>query len=214
MRRPACTPLPLRAFGRLARGHVGLLGGSFNPAHAGHRHLSELALKRLGLDEVWWLVSPQNPLKPEAGMAKLAERLGSAAALCRHPRMSARDVEARMGTRYSADTLALLKRRFPRVRFVWLMGADNLIQIPRWEQWGEIFRTLPVAVFARPPYSLRALSGIAAHRFAGWRWREQSARRLARAKPPAWVFLHTRLERTSATSIRQMRAANAVPAAA
>lgn len=186
---------------------IGLLGGSFNPAHEGHRAISLEALKRLGLDEVWWLVSPQNPLKPEAGMAPFAERLEEARAVARHPRIRVTDIEARMGTRYTADTLKRLKTRFPRARFVWLMGADNLLQISDWKDWTRIFHAVPVAVFARPTYCLKALAAKAARRFAGNRLRESASRTLAGREPPAWVFVHNRPYPVSATEIRARRAA-------
>ncbi|MBM3560472.1 MAG: nicotinate-nicotinamide nucleotide adenylyltransferase, partial [Alphaproteobacteria bacterium] len=131
---------------------VGLLGGSFNPAHDGHRYVSTEALRRLGLDEVWWLVSPQNPLKPAAGMAPLAERLAGARAVARHPRIRITALEARLGTTWTIDTIVALGRRFPGTRFVWLMGADNLVQIPRWRDWSSIFNRIAIAVIARAPY--------------------------------------------------------------
>jgi nicotinate (nicotinamide) nucleotide adenylyltransferase/ribosome silencing factor RsfS/YbeB/iojap len=184
-----------------------LLGGSFNPAHGGHLHISLLALKYLELDAIWWLVSPQNPLKPTDGMAPFAVRLEQARrAAASHPRIVASDLESRLGSsHYTADTLHALRYRFPRLRFVWLMGGDNLVQIPRWERWTEIFKTIPIAVFDRPSYSLRALSGCAARRFARGRVPTSAARRLAELKPPAWVFLHTPLDTRSATRIRSER---------
>ncbi|RKQ73468.1 nicotinate-nucleotide adenylyltransferase [Oceanibaculum indicum] len=181
---------------------VGLMGGSFNPAHDGHRHLALLALHKLGLDEVWWLVAPQNPLKPNDGMAPFAERLAGARQVARHPRLKPSDIEARLGTRYTADTLRALQRRFPTRRFVWIMGADCLAEFARWKDWQKIFRIMPVAVFDRPSYSLRALWSLAARHFARVRLKSGSARRLARRQPPAWVFLHTRLHPASATQIR------------
>jgi nicotinate-nucleotide adenylyltransferase len=193
----------------LRRRRVGLLGGSFNPAHGGHLHISREALKRLDLDEVWWLVSPQNPLKPRAGMRSLEERLAGARALARHPRIKVTDIERRLGTAYTADTLAALKRRFPRLRFVWLMGADNLLQIPKWERWRNVFELVPIAVFARPSYSLSSLSGPAARRYARRRVPLRDARRLADTEPPAWVFLPIRLDARSATEIRSRRGAPA-----
>ena len=206
---PVPTParLAARLGGRLpARGQrIGLLGGSFNPAHGGHRHVSLEALRRLRLDAVWWLVSPQNPLKPQAGMAPLAERLAGARALARHPRLLVTDLEALLGTRYTADTVRLLTRRLPGRRFVWLMGADNLIQIDRWESWTEIFHALPVAVLARPSYSLGASSAKAAQRFRRYRLPERRAARLPAEVPPAWAFLHIRLSALSATQIRTGR---------
>jgi nicotinate (nicotinamide) nucleotide adenylyltransferase/ribosome silencing factor RsfS/YbeB/iojap len=183
------------------------LGGSFNPAHGGHRHVSLLALKHLDLDQVWWLVSPQNPLKPVDGMAPFADRLERARQIAgAHPRIIVIDLESRLGpSRYTADTLSALRRRFTRLRFVWLMGGDNLVQIPRWERWTEIFRTVPIAVFDRPSYSLKALSGRAAKHFARARVPASEARQLAEIKPPAWVFFHTPLDTRSATGIRSER---------
>jgi nicotinate-nucleotide adenylyltransferase len=166
-----------------------------------------LALRRLGLDDVWWMVSPQNPLKPVAGMAPFIERLAQARqAAAGHPRIRVTDIENRLGRSYlTADTLRSLTRRFPQLRFVWLMGADNLVQIPRWARWADIFGMVPVAVFARPSYSQKALAGIAARRFAPNRIAEAAARRLAETKPPAWAFFHTRLDPSSATRIRSTR---------
>lgn len=185
---------------------VGLLGGSFNPAHAGHRHISLHALKALGLDQVWWLVSPQNPLKPARGMASLPERLDEARRVARHPRIRVTAIERDLGTRYTADTLAELKRRFPRTRFVWLMGADNLRQIPRWRHWTRIFRLVPVAVLARPTYSMNALGGTAARRYARRRVKDHRAKGLAGHATPAWIFLRNPLHPASATAIRRARA--------
>jgi nicotinate-nucleotide adenylyltransferase len=184
--------------GRLRR-RVGLLGGSFNPAHAGHRHISLLALARLRLDEVWWLVSPQNPLKPVAGMAPFAERLAQAARAAHHPRLKVSGLEAEWGTRYTIDTLAALGRRFPQTRFVWLMGADILVELPRWRRWTELFAHAPIACFARPSYSLQALAGKAAIRFA---CRRTAPARLADARTPAWSFLFVREHQASASRIR------------
>jgi nicotinate (nicotinamide) nucleotide adenylyltransferase/ribosome silencing factor RsfS/YbeB/iojap len=183
------------------------LGGSFNPAHGGHLHLSLLALQRLALDEVWWLVSPQNPLKPVGGMASLAFRLEQARRVAaRYKRIAVSDLESRLGrSTYSADTLQALRRRFPRRRFVWLMGADNLVQLRRWERWNEIFRAVPIAVFDRPPHALQALAGLPAKRFAAHRVPISAARRLAEMEPPAWVFFHTKLDTSSATRIRSER---------
>ena len=187
---------------------VGLLGGSFNPAHDGHRHVALAALAGLGLDEIWWLVSPQNPLKADGGMMPLAERLASAARMARHPAMRATALEAELGTSYTADTLERIRALYPRNRFVWIMGADNLAQIPEWKDWPEIFNIVPVAVFARPSYSARALSGVAAQRFARRRVPENRARRLARCAPPAWTFFHCRLHDASASAIRAGTAAS------
>src|SRR5437016_718615 len=134
--------------------HIGLLGGSFNPAHEGHSHASELALKQLGLDYVWWLVSPQNPLKATGSMASFEERLEGAKNFNRHPRVIVTGIESQLGTRFTIDTLEALKRRFALLRFVWLMGSDNLLQIPRWRGWQQIFESVPVAIIARPGTAL------------------------------------------------------------
>ncbi|HYZ32454.1 MAG TPA: nicotinate-nucleotide adenylyltransferase, partial [Crenalkalicoccus sp.] len=150
--------------GRRAR--IGLLGGSFNPAHEGHRHVAEQALRRLGLDQVWLMVSPGNPLKPVAGMAPFAERLASARAIADGRRIVATDIEARLGTRYTVDTLAALRRRFPRAAFVLLAGADILRQLPRWKRWQELARATPIAVLPRPGETRPALHGRAARRLA------------------------------------------------
>ncbi len=181
---------------------IGLLGGSFNPAHDGHLHISREALKRLRLDEVWWLVSPQNPLKAKAGMAELAERVAAARDVADDKRIKVTDIETRLGTRYTIDTLRALQHRFPGVHFVWLMGADNLAQISRWRDWQEIFASLPIAVFDRPAYSLRALSSQAAIRFASRRVPAEHTATLATQQAPAWSFIRSRLNPASATAIR------------
>ena len=165
-----------------------------------------MALKLLGLDEVWWLVSPQNPLKQSADMAPFAERLAQAMATARrHPHIHASDIEARLGSVYTADTVALLRRRFPRCRFVWLMGADNLTQFACWRRWQQIFLSVPIAVFDRPATARKALAGIAAHRFARARVNAGAARRLAELPPPAWAFLPIRLDPRSSTQFRAER---------
>ena len=189
---------------------VGLLGGSFNPAHDGHREITLYALSALGLDQVWWLVSPQNPLKSAAEMASLAERLAGARAAMRHPRVLVTDLETRLGTRRTADTLAQLRRRYPATRFVWLMGADNLGQISRWRHWRRIFETVPVAAFSRPGYSLKALAGTAAQRYVKRRIDVRGAGRLAGMPPPVWCFLRNPLHPESATAIRRRRAQTAM----
>jgi nicotinate-nucleotide adenylyltransferase len=179
------------------------LGGSFNPAHRGHLHLSLTAFRHLDLDEIWWLVSPQNPLKPVASMAPFADRfVGAQRVAAAHPRIRVSDFEARLRTRYTADTLKALRRRFPRIHFVWLMGSDNLAQLRHWQCWPEIFATIPIAVFDRPSYSANALAQLPAQRFARRRLKGAATRHLAEASPPAWAFFHTRLDPTSATEIR------------
>jgi nicotinate-nucleotide adenylyltransferase len=164
-----------------------------------------VALRRLRLDRVWWLVSPQNPLKPSGETAPVAERLAAARRLARHPGVLATPLETALGTLYTADTLGALVRRFPRVRFVWLMGADNLSQIPAWKNWQDLFAMLPVAVFDRSSYHHRALAGEAARRFARCRLPEARAGGLACQEPPAWVFIHQGLQPQSSTRIRAAR---------
>ncbi len=188
------------------RPRIGLLGGSFNPAHDGHRAISLRALRDLRLDRVWWLVSPQNPLKPRRGMAPLAERLAAAQRVAGYRRIRATALETALGTRYTVDTVSALRRRWPRARFVWLTGADNLAQMPAWRCWPALFRALPIAVFDRSAYSARALRGAAAARFA--RFRRHRPCRLTDAAPPAWAFVHGRPHPESATRLRALRAAD------
>jgi len=160
-------------------------------------------LQCLDLDEVWWLVSPQNPLKPVKGMAPFAKRLTGAAALARgHKRVKVSAIEAALGTTYTADTIHALQRHFPRTRFVWLMGGDNLSQLPRWQRWEEIVESVPVAVFDRPGTALTALASTAAKRHAQARVPTHAMRRLAEMHPPAWAFIHGKLDPSSATAIR------------
>jgi nicotinate-nucleotide adenylyltransferase len=193
---------PISRFGDRRRMRIGLLGGSFNPAHEGHRHIAELALRRLRLDQVWLVVSPGNPLKSANGMAPFTDRLAAAGGIGDRRRVIATGIEAALGTRYTVDTLRLLVRRFPRAQFVWIMGADILQQLPRWLHWMEIARLLPFVVLPRPGYTNPALAGQAAHRL-------RAARRSARQAPllpgtaPAWVFLPGRQTAVSATAIRQ-----------
>ncbi|WOF42677.1 nicotinate-nucleotide adenylyltransferase [Sphingopyxis indica] len=182
---------------------TGLLGGSFNPAHGAHRAISLNAIAALDLDELWWLVSPGNPLKPQAGMAPLAARLASARAMARRSPIRATAIEAELGTRYTADTLKKLIRRYPNRRFIWIMGADNLVQLPRWRDWRGIARLMPIAVVARPGYNGRTHAAQA----MGW------LRRFVRPadqkahwtdwRPPALVFLRFSPDVRSATAIRQ-----------
>lgn len=196
---PEGGPAPGPAGGIL---RVGLLGGSFNPAHEGHLYVSREALRRLRLDQVWWLVSPQNPLKPRAGMAPLAERLASARRVARDPRIRVSDLETRLGTRFTVDTLERLRQR-PGYRFVWMIGADNLAQLPRWRHWERVMEACAIAVFERDPYSYGALAGAAATRFAGARLSDARAADLAASTPPAWVFLRLRPHPASSTAIRR-----------
>jgi nicotinate-nucleotide adenylyltransferase len=170
-------------------------------------HVSREALKRLGLDEIWWLVAPQNPLKPTTGMGKLSARMASAKTVAKHDRrISVLDLETRLGTHFTADTLAALQTRWPRIQFVWLMGADNLAQIRHWKDWQAIFARVPIAVFARPTYCQKALAGLAAQRFSRARV-IQETQRFSEIEPPAWIFLPVKLDFHSATAIRAPKGA-------
>jgi nicotinate-nucleotide adenylyltransferase len=181
---------------------VGLLGGSFDPPHAGHVHITHRALAAFGLDRVWWLVSPGNPLKPDAP-ASLARRMAAAKALMRHPRVTVTDIEARLGTRYTADTLAALQARYPGVRFVWLMGADNLAGFHRWDDWQGIMTRVPVGVLARPGAQIRAGLSPAARLFARYRLPPEAAGGLALRTPPTWVLLGGPTHDMSSTVLRE-----------
>ena len=182
---------------------IGLLGGSFNPAHRAHRRISLAARQELGLDEVWWLVSPGNPLKPAKGMASLADRFASALKMARHAPIRVTAIERELGTVYTAETLAKLVQRFPQHDFIWLMGADNLGQFHRWRDWRKIARTMPIAVATRPGYDAGALKAPA------WGWLRCFVRPVAMAKdwtlwrPPALVLLRFRPDPRSATLLRQ-----------
>ena len=195
------TRLP--PFGARHRLRIGLLGGSFNPAHAAHREISLTALHRLKLDQVWWLVSPQNPLKAANGMAPLAARMSGAQAVAAHPKILVTDIETRLGTRYTADTLAALSRHYPGARFVWLMGADNLDQFHRWDRWQDIARLMPVAVLDRPGHNLTAAQSPAARWLQPWRLPQHDAPWLADRRAPAFLLLKSKLNPLSATAIRQ-----------
>ena len=182
---------------------IGILGGSFNPAHSGHRAISLAAIGALGLDEVWWLVSPGNPLKEQAGdMAPLAVRLASARAMARHAPIRPSAIELQLGTRYTIDTVRALVRRYPKKRFIWLMGADNLAQFDRWKDWRDIAREVPIAVVARPGYD------GAAHAAPAMGWLRRFMRPVDQAKSwtkwrmPALVLLRFRPDPTSATRLR------------
>jgi nicotinate-nucleotide adenylyltransferase len=181
---------------------IGLLGGSFNPAHDGHRHISLYALKMLGLHEVWWMVSPQNPLKSTTDMAPLKDRMQSARKASRHPKIRVTDIEQSLNTRYTSDTLDKLHALFPNTTFVWLMGTDNLRQIHRWQEWQKIFATTPVCVLDRPPRGNSIKSCPAALRFAAQRVPETAAASLKTKKTPCWTILHIPLNPLSATAIR------------
>ena len=182
---------------------TGLLGGSFNPAHGGHRRITLFAARTLGLDEAWWLVSPGNPLKPKAGMAPLPARLASARRQARRAPIRATAIERELGTRFTVDTLRALVRRFPKRRFVWLMGADNLAQFHRWRDWRGIARLMPIAVIARPGYDGRAFASPAMVWLRRYRRRPASLHKRAGWSAPALVFLRFDPDKRSATAIRK-----------
>lgn len=181
---------------------VGLLGGSFNPAHEGHLHITRMCLTSLGLDRVWWLVSPGNPLKPEKGMAPYEDRFASAEELARDPRIVVSGIERELGTRYTADTLIALTERFADVNFVWLMGADNMLQFPKWRNWREILEMVPVAVYPRPGYTLKARLSPVATMLRDRTLDTADAAILPVVAPPALAFLSGPETSQSATSIR------------
>lgn len=182
---------------------IGILGGSFDPAHDGHLHLSREAVKRFGLDRVWWLVSPGNPLKADPP-APLAARMAAARRLAQDPRICVSDLEARIATRYTADTVSHLVRRWPQTRFVWLMGADNLVQFHRWDAWRSILARIPVGVLARPGHRLAARRSVAARVFPGARLGEAQSRLLPLCEPPVWCYVTIPLHPASSSSIRAM----------
>ncbi|WP_417771972.1 nicotinate-nucleotide adenylyltransferase [Stappia sp.] len=187
---------------------IGLFGGSFNPAHSGHRLVAEIALKRLGLDQVWWLVTPGNPLKDHGELASLEARIADVKTLAKHPRMKVTALEAGLGSSYSARTIARLKQMRPRLSFVWIMGADNLSGFHRWQDWRGILGEVPVAVIDRPGATLAPLWSPMAQSFAACRMPERDASLLAQVAPPAWVFLHGPRDAASSTQIRQARKRN------
>lgn len=180
---------------------IGLLGGSFDPPHAGHVHITKAALKRFGLDHVWWLVSPVNPLKTN-GPAPLAHRMQAARAMMQHPRVTVTDIEAALGTRYTARTIAALRKRYPAVRFVWLMGADNLAQFHLWQDWRSIMDTVPIGVIARPGDRISARLSKAARVYDHARIPGRASHILGRLEAPAWSFVNVPLSDQSSTAIR------------
>ena len=181
---------------------IGLFGGTFDPAHAAHRAACLLALHRLGLDRVWWLVTPGNPLKDTKGMAPLAKRVAAARALAHHPRIDVTDLEAELGTPYTYETVSYLRRRCPGVHFVWIMGADNLRSFHRWQRWRGIAQLVPIAIVDRLGPSLYATGSAAAQALARYRLPEAAARKLADHKPPAWIYLHGLKSPLSSTALR------------
>ena len=181
---------------------IGLLGGSFNPPHVAHRAISLFAIKRLKLDRVWWLVTPGNPLKENGALRDLGQRAKAAREMADDPRIDISCLESVIGTRYTVDTVSYLRRRAPGLRFVWIMGADNLAQFHRWENWRRIASEVPIAVIDRPPQSFRALAAPAAQALARYRLPENQAGRLAEQRPPAWVFLTGMKLSLSSTGLR------------
>jgi nicotinate-nucleotide adenylyltransferase len=184
---------------------IGLFGGTFDPPHQAHLAASLIALKRLELDRIWWLVTPGNPLKNTRHLAPLGERIAAARALARHPRIDVTGLEAVINTRYTYDTLRYLIRRCPGVRFVWIMGADNLRSFYRWQRWREIAELMPIAVVDRMGSSLYATGGRAAQALAAARRPERQARALPGMRPPAWVYLHGLKSPLSSTALRAAR---------
>jgi len=181
---------------------IGLFGGSFNPPHDAHRAVTLLAMKKLGLDRVWWLVTPGNPLKDNKSLPSLDERIGLAQKLADHPRIDVTGFESVINTKYSCDTIAWLLKECPGVDFVWIMGADNLKYFHRWKNWREIFMMLPIAIVDRGGISLSAASGTAAMRFARARVPETKALTLPGRQPPAWIYLHGVKSTLSSTALR------------
>lgn len=184
---------------------IGLLGGSFDPPHDGHRQVSLVGLRMLRLDQVWWLVSPRNPLKPNAPSKELVERIRTAEAVACHPRIRVTGIEAALGTTYTAQTFRKLLPRLGGAKLVWMMGADNLAGFHRWRDWATIAASLPIAVFNRPGSAFAALAGPAATALAASRIRECAAASLPDTPPPAWVFLSRPYIPISSTELRQTR---------
>jgi nicotinate-nucleotide adenylyltransferase len=185
---------------------IGLFGGTFDPPHAAHRAACLLAMHRIGLDRVWWLVTPGNPLKNTGGLAPLAARMVAARALAHHPRIDVSDLEADLGTNYTYATIKYLVRRCPGVHFVWIMGADNLRSFHRWQRWRDIAGLVPIAVVDRLGPSLYSMAGIAGQALAWARIPEAAARTLPERPPPAWIYLHGLKSPLSSTALRAARA--------
>lgn len=182
---------------------IGLLGGSFNPAHEGHLDIALQALKACDLDEIWWLISPQNPLKDKQDMGSFNQRSQSVYKLIDgHPKMKVKNIEQEIGTTYTADAIAYIRGRYKNCSFLWIMGADNLAQIHRWNAWQRIFALVPIVILDRPGYTHLAIRGRAAKLFSQFRWPEQTAKLLVQKKAPAWLYLHGRLNPLSASAIR------------
>jgi nicotinate-nucleotide adenylyltransferase len=203
-RRGTTTPVTLPPHARGMR--IGLFGGTFDPPHAAHRAACLLAMRRLGLDRVWWLVTPGNPLKDTRGLAPLAERIAAARALAHHPRIDVTDLESQLGSHYTFQTVSYLARRCAGVRFVWIMGADNLRSFHRWQRWRDIAALVPIVIVDRLGPSLYAAAAAAGHAFAYARLPETAAKALPERKPPAWIYLHGLKSPLSSTALRAKRA--------
>ncbi|MBS0250989.1 MAG: nicotinate-nucleotide adenylyltransferase [Proteobacteria bacterium] len=182
---------------------IGIMGGTFNPPHDGHRIAAEAAVKRLGLDQLWWLITPGNPLKSPDGLSGLESRMKLVEVFAHGPSMKITGFERELGTRYTAGTLSFLRNRFPAVRFVWVMGADNLASFHRWQHWREIAHTMPIAVVDRPGWRHAALASPAAQWLKRYRLPESEAACLADLQPPAWMLLTIRLSGLSSTALRK-----------
>ncbi|CAA2136681.1 Nicotinate-nucleotide adenylyltransferase [Hyphomicrobium sp. ghe19] len=203
--------IPLQSFGSLRVNtpfclpgqRIGVMGGTFNPPHDGHRIAAEAAMKRLKLDQVWWLITPGNPLKSPNGLSPLADRMGLVRKFAHGPKMKITGFERELGTRYTAGTLSFLKRRYPAVRFVWIMGADNLAYFDRWQHWRHIAEIMPIAIVDRPNWRHAALSSPAARALERYRVPESEAATLADRHPPAWMLLTIRLSGLSSTALRK-----------
>ncbi len=182
---------------------IGIMGGSFNPAHQGHLIVAEAALRRLGLDQLWWVVTPGNPLKNHSGLAPLTQRMAACRTLAKDPRMKVTSFETALGSPYTAVTLQFLKRRYPLCRFVWVMGADNLASFDRWQNWRGIAASMPLAIVDRPGWRHKALASRAAQAMSRVRVPEAQAKTLIGQKSPAWTFLTTRLSDLSSTALRK-----------
>lgn len=203
---PINAPFVSRSFGGFppsgAGQRIGLYGGSFNPAHEGHRHVSLIALTRLRLDVIWWLVTPGNPLKETGALPPLAERMAVAARIARHPRLVVSGVEAKLGTRYSADLVRQLHARLADRRFVWIMGSDNLAGFHNWDRWSAIAGTIPIAVVNRPGWLAAPLNAPMAQALRDWRVAEMAAIRLADYRAPAWIHLTAPRSSAASTTLR------------